>query len=227
MGHKIFISYKFKDNQVYRLNDNYLTTVRDYVNILEDYIRNMSDNIYKAESEGEDLSHLSDDTIWENLKDKIVDSTLTIVIISKGMREVYKTDKDQWIPWEVRYSLLETKRKNSNGDPITSPTNALLGVVLPDNHGSYDYFISDNNCCDTSCVLYKTNFLFDILKRNMFNIKRPNCDICSNNSIIYHGESSFFKCVKWSNFIKAPEEYIQKAYDILGAKENYSICRDI
>lgn len=117
MGHKIFISYKFKDNQVYRLNDNYFTTVRDYVNILEDYIRNMSDNIYKAESEGEDLSYLSDDTIWEKLKDKIVDSTLTIVIISKGMREVYKTDKDQWIPWEVRYSLLETKRKNSNGDP--------------------------------------------------------------------------------------------------------------
>lgn len=72
------------------------------------------------------LSQLSEETIWEKLKNRIYDSTLTIVMLSKGMREQYKEEKDQWIPREISYSLKEMSRTDSNGNPVTSKTNALM-----------------------------------------------------------------------------------------------------
>lgn len=84
--------------------------MRDYVTKFED-ILDSSDNIYKGESDGEDLSVLSDDTIWEKLKDRIYDSSVTVVFISPGMKENWKLERDQWIPWEVSYSLKEVSRK--------------------------------------------------------------------------------------------------------------------
>lgn len=41
------------------------STVRNYVTKFEE-ILDPSDNIYKGESDGEDLSNLSEATIWEN-----------------------------------------------------------------------------------------------------------------------------------------------------------------
>lgn len=43
------------------------------------------------------------------------------------MKNVYKAEKEQWIPWEVSYSLKETSRKDKNGKSITSKTeNAII-----------------------------------------------------------------------------------------------------
>ena len=53
MGHKIFVSYKYADNNVYNiLGNGYwgLCTARDYVNIIEEKLGN-TDNIYKGESD--------------------------------------------------------------------------------------------------------------------------------------------------------------------------------
>ena len=86
--------------------------------------------VYKGEHDGEDLSKLSENTIWEKLKDKILDSTVTIVFISSNMRETYKPDKEQWIPWEIAYSLREQMRSDR-----ISHTKAILGVVLPNRYG--------------------------------------------------------------------------------------------
>ena len=74
MGKKIFVSYKFADDNVEQFPYNYneiaptKTTVRTYVNKLEEIIG--VDNIYKGEHDGEDLSEFKDDTIWSHLKDK-------------------------------------------------------------------------------------------------------------------------------------------------------------
>ena len=54
MGKKIFVSYKYKDNQVRNLSIYENSTVRDYVTKFEEVL-DPSDNIYKGESEGEDL----------------------------------------------------------------------------------------------------------------------------------------------------------------------------
>lgn len=229
MGHKIFVSYKYADSNVKNISGDFYhaDTVRTYVDELANYISDASEHIYKGEYDGEDLSKLSDDTIWKKLKDKIYDSTLTIVMISPGMRETYKKDRDQWIPWEISYSLKEVLRKNISGRMVTSASNAILAIVLPNRQGSYSYYTYENTCCENKCRTLKTDILFKIMRDNMFNIKTPDVDICNNNSKIYHGDSSYIFSVKWEDFIKDPESYIQKAYDIQSKIAQYKITEEI
>lgn len=142
MGHKIFVSYKFADNNVASLKTSIWddpTTVRDYVDIFENGIDKYSNSIYKGESNDEDLSYLSDPQIWEKLKDKIQDSTVTVLFISPGMKEYGKQDKDQWIPWEIEFSLREQTRNDR-----TSHSNSLICVLLPDRYNSYYYYQNMN-----------------------------------------------------------------------------------
>ena len=228
MGHKIFVSYKYADSDVKQLTNSwYHDTVRTYVDKLEEYISEVSEHIYKGETDGEDLSGLSDDTIWEKLKDRIYDSTLTIVMISKGMRQTYLPDREQWIPWEISYSLKEVSRKNISGNMVTSSSNALLAIIIPDTYGSYEYFTFRKTCCSNPCRSYKTNFLFEIMRENMFNIKRPNKKDCNDGSTVYYGDSSYMTTVKWEDFIKDPESYINKAYDIQSKIEQYDVCKEL
>lgn len=229
MGHKIFVSYKYKDDDVQNLNLYQNSKVRDYINLFQDTIDN-SNNIFKGEEDDEDLSQYSDDTIWEKLKDRIYDSTLTIVFISPNMKETDKLERNQWIPWEISYSLKETSRKNKAGTTVTSRTNAMLAVVLPDSSGSYNYYLEDKNCCiGKSCVTHHIEKLFKIIRNNKFNIKNKNIFDCSNDSNmkIWNGESSYIKAVKWKDFINNMDMYINEAYERLDNIENYNIYKEV
>jgi len=227
MGRKIFISYKYADNDVHNISGNfYGCTVRNYVDKLEDYF-DSSDNIYKGESDGEDLSQLSDDAIWKKLKDRIYDSTLTIIMISKNMKERYRQERDQWIPWEISYSLKEMSRKNSSGVSIASKTNALLGIVVPDLQNSYTYFTYQRNCCNSPCTTYNYNNVFSIMKNNMFNSNTCYRGSCDNGESIWRGNYSYLSSVKWCDFVRAPDQYIEKAYDIQRNLDDYSICKEV
>ncbi len=217
MGKKIFVSYKYADGQVRNLPNNYFTTVRDYVDVLQSKL-DYSDHIYKGEDDGEDMSSLADSTIGSKLGDKIFDSSITIVFISKGMKE-NKPDKDQWIPWEISYSLREQSRQGR-----TSKTNAVLAVVLPDQWGNYDYFMKYNPDCNSTT--YMTNILFDILRDNMFNIKQPSTRTC-NGTTIYEGYYSYIHTVKWDNFIGSINTYIDIAVQINSNKDNYNIRKGV
>ena len=218
MGKKIFVSYKYADNLVKKLPNIYNTTVRDYVDILQEKIEHNSDHINKGEDDGEDMSTLADSTIASKLGDKIFDSSVTIVIISKGMKE-NTPENDQWIPWEISYSLKEQSRQGGN-----SKTNAILGVVLPDNFGSYDYYYTHNPECNS--ISHATNQLFSILKENMFNIKTPNLRTC-NGSTIYEGESSYIKTVEWDTFINSIDHFIDVAVEISKNRDNYNLKKAI
>ena len=150
MGRKIFVSYKYKDNDVEELSGvTQPTWPCDYVNYIKDNILD-DDDIYKGEDSDEDISSWDEDDIWDHLKDKIYDSTITIVLISPNMKESGKWQKSQWIPWEISYSLKETTRNDR-----TSHNNAILAVILPNKKGSYDYYDKDD--------------LFPILKDNIVN----------------------------------------------------------
>lgn len=149
MGRKVFVSYRYADTNVAPLGGSgwgVQTKVRDYVDRLEQNLGKT--NVYKGEHDGEDMSGYSESTIEAKLKDKIYDSTVTIVLLSPGMRDSWKPDKDQWIPWEISYSIKRITRGER-----TSQRNAVLAVVLPDQYGNYDWYERAN--------------LFDILEENI------------------------------------------------------------
>lgn len=218
MGKKIFVSYKYSDNQVLPLLGLYSTRVRNYVNLLQDLL-DKEDHINKGEADGENLSDFKDKSIASKLRDKIFDSTITLVVISKGMKEMLKPEDNQWIPYEVAYSLKEMTR-----DGRTSSTNALLGIVLPDESGQYDYFMINDPVCN--CILFKTNFFFRILKHNMFNNKADEVSLCNGNRI-YKGQSSFLMCVKWEDFKHNANTYLEQSVQIQKNRAAYDICKTV
>jgi hypothetical protein len=222
MGHKIFVSYKYADDQVANLPGQWNSTARDYVDKLEDYF-DSSSYIYKGESSGEDLSQLEEETIWSKLRDRIFDSTMTIVFISPGMRVSWKKEKDQWIPWEVSFSLRTSKRKTQSGGTYTSNPNAMLAVILPDANGSYDYFHIKRNCCADSCTSICRDNTFAIIGQNMFNFKPAKKDVCKSGLTNWHGEASYIGCVRWNDFIKNVDSYIDTAYKRQKDIANYDI----
>lgn len=243
MGKKIFVSYKYADDRVEHLGSNdSTTTVRDYVTDFENRI-DSSDHIYKGEHDDEDLSQLEDDTIWEKLKYKIYDSTVTVVFISPGMKEDSK-DRDQWIPWEISYSLKETSRKketskketsreketsseNKNGNAVTSKSNAMLAVVLPDKEGKYSYYLEEHGCCNAKCTTHHTGKLFSILKNNKFNYKKKKKYNCEQDKEIWQGTCSYIEAVKWCDFINDIDFYINKAIDRQDNIDDYDIQKDV
>ena len=227
MGKKIFVSYKYADDQVKNLFNGVNSTVRDYVDKFEDKLDPL-DDIFKGESDGEDLSDLSDDTIWEKLKDRIYDSSVTVIFISPGMKESEKSDRDQWIPWEVSYSLKETSRKNRNGDAVTSHSNAMIAVVLPDENGSYSYYLETKNCCSGGCITHHINKLFTIIKKNKFNrTKNSSKRTCDTEETIWTGTCSYIEAVKWSNFIADYQKYIESAVDRQDHIDEYNLQKEV
>lgn len=219
MGKKIFISYKYGDTLVKALEKNTSspTKVRDYIDIVQEKIG--KEHINKGEKDGESLKDFTDDTIYSKLRDKIYDSTITIVFISKGMKDISKSEEEQWIPWEISYSLREKPRGGR-----VSGMNAVLAVVLPDENSKYDYFITYNDKCN-SRTLY-TSFLFNIMKKNMFNKKKPDTYPCNGN-IIYQGYSSYIYSVKWDDFIEDINKYIDISLNICKNGHEYDIKKNI
>jgi hypothetical protein len=223
MGKKVFISYKYSDINVQALEGNLNTTVRNYVDKLQDKFDALP-HIYKAEEDDNDLSKFKNDTIASHLKDKIFDSTLTIVLVSPNMKDPKIPEDDQWIPWEISYSLKEHKRNNR-----ASLTNALLAVILPDRTGSYNYYIQENVCTKCNCRILKTRFLFQIMSANMFNLKNPQFSICENHitNKPFLGESSYMYSVKWDLFFSNVDLYVKKAVAINEKIEIYKITKTI
>ena len=220
MGRKIFVSYKYGDSLVEALPTVFFTqtTARHYVDELQKLLAE-DDHIYKGENDDESLAGFKDTTIQSKLRTKIFDSSTTIVFVSKGMKESYTPETDQWIPWEVAYSMKVMQR----GDKV-SGTNALLAVVLPDENGSYSYFIEQNEACGSRTL--KTNFLFQILKDNMFNIKNPETRECNGNTI-YSGYSSYIHSVEWGDFKNNITKYIEIAKGIQENMNNYELCKTV
>ncbi|MFP4023003.1 MAG: TIR domain-containing protein [Thiohalospira sp.] len=230
MARKIFVSYKYSDSYVQDLDvyepvdvlgsqfqRRIITTARHYVDKLTELLE--EDNVYKGEDDDESMESLADTTISSKLGDKIFDSSVTIVLISKGMKEAYTPEKDQWIPWEVSYSLRIQSRQNKR-----SKTNGVIAVVIPDQTGSYEYYITRDEECD--CRTLHTPILFQILKDNMFNVKQPNRRLC-NGSYVYSGDCSYIQSVKWHDFIRNISKYVDKAIELRDRIDEFEITKTI
>ncbi|AZS80098.1 hypothetical protein ELS24_17530 [Achromobacter spanius] len=223
MARKIFVTYKYADELVNSLEvEN--TTARTYVDELQKMLEG-KEHINKGEKDDADLSAFKDDTIQTILGEKIFDSSLTIIMISKGMLDPMIPEADQWIPWEISYSL----RKKSRGGKSSRP-NALLAITLPDEAGLYDYYIIDASCPHCKSRTLRTSKLFKIMKDNMFNIKQPEYTECTHHnsgSRVYSGSSSYIYSVKWSDFVINPERYIDLAIGIGENIDSYNITKQL
>ncbi len=213
MARKIFVSYKHGDTDVNSIGSE--RTARDYVDALRDAFE--SDEIYKGEG-NESLKDFKDETIETHLKDKIYDSSITIVLISPNMKGT-EAESDQWIPWEICYSLKEISRGGR-----VSRTNAVLAVVLPDTYGNYDYYVEDNTCDYCNARSLKTDTLFQILRDNMHNRKRP---IFVGTQCSCVKSPSYINSVKWAHFISNKELWLKDAEDRKDCIDDYNIVKEI
>lgn len=216
MNRNVFVSYKYADDNVQGIPGLYHTTVRNYVDIVEKLL-SLEGQIYYGEHKGEDLSGWSEDQIWEELKGRIFPTSCTIVLISPNMKEPHQYDKSQWIPWEISYSLRETVR----GDRM-SHRNAVLAVVLPDRYGRYDYALIDRHCCLNGCTTYNNDWMFTIIRENMFNRRNPDISLCQETCRkIWHGEFSYIPMARWDYFVGHVSDLIERAERI---KDAYERC---
>lgn len=209
MAKKIFISYKHSDNSVCPLVNKWgsqlVATARDYVNIIESHFKNTGDHIYKGERGNESLAEFKRDTIRSRLAEKIYDSTVTIVLISPNMKEWGSLEKDQWIPWEIAYSLRE---KSRNGRP--SKPNAILAVILPDRYNSYNY-------------VKAANFGFNILKNNQNNLKY-NYPV---EKLLNGCSTSYVLQPTWTEFTTNYNGWIEAALEIRQNIDKYNISKTV
>lgn len=218
MARKIFVSYKHDDDSVYPGR----ITARVYVNALMDLFEN--EEIYKGERDEEDLSEFKNEAIRSHLRNKIYDSSITLVLISPNMKDP-GLESDQWIPWEISYSLKEIPRQGRR-----SLTNAMLAVVLPDRTSSYSYFFQEDTCHLCHCTTLCTNQLFQILCKNMFNIKIPVYNGCQNhfsNNPVFTGQHSYIASVKWCDFIADKEKFLQMAEERRDRIDDYEITKPV
>ena len=223
MARKIFVSYKHSDSGVQPLNRFSAATARDYVDRLEQLFE--GDHIYKGERDDDDLGAFKDEAIESHLRDKIFDSSTTIVLISKNMKELGTSEDEQWIPWEISYSLKEKTREDR-----TSITNAILAVVLPDEYGSYEYFVEFLGCPHCHGIKWKIETLFSILGKNMFNRKQPNTIVCKSGvcGVLHTGnDHSYIHPVKWDQFISDINWYINHVASINEDIDDYNITKII
>lgn len=206
MGRKVFVTYKYADKLVAPLNGSSQSTVRDYVDILETKFEGFETYSWHGESQNQDLSNLQEETIRSYLSDKMFDTTVTICFVSKGMRE-FRPESDQWIPWELSFSLKKTTRSDK-----TSQRNGVLLVVLPDENNSYEYFIKKTSCVT---ILQLPN-QFGIIQRHFFNKvgvvgeSHPGCIYTH-----YSKTDSYFIYTEWQEFITGDRavELIEQAYE--------------
>jgi hypothetical protein len=224
MGHKIFISYKYGDTSVQRLARTPFgvpTIVRHYVDEIQTRLKE-ENHINKGELDGEDLSMFKDETIASKLRDKIYDSSITIVLISPRMKDPYVLESDQWIPWEISYSLYEVERSDR-----VSRANALLGVVLPDVNGSCEYVITERSCCPSGCIHLNRSNLFSIIQDNTFNRKRPPVHTCARPDTIWEYPFSYMHIVSWPTFIRDMNKAIEDSIAIRDRIAEFDIRKQV
>lgn len=119
------------------------------------------------------------------------------------MNETYRSEKDQWIPWEIAYSLKSKSRADNR-----SKRNAILLVVLPNKMERYDYVDS-----------YYFSY-FEIIKRNLNNLHTP---YLSNKLKNGNCSQSYMLRCNWDNFMSNVNSWIDAALEIRDKGDKYNI----
>ena len=218
MGRNVFVSYKYADSSVRQFrNSKHKTTVRDYVNVLSKILKQTNEFYFRGENDGEDLSDFHYKTIEKILANKMFYTSITIVLISPRMFENVQ-EIEQWIPWEISYSL-----RNKNRSCGSSNMNAILAIVLPDKNGKYDYALRSEG----HDVFVKEDAFFEIILANMFNRRSVEHYEDRYGNPEYVPGNSYIALARWSDFRSNPEHYIGLALRNRGEWDQFDIVKRI
>lgn len=201
MARKTFISYKYSESQ--GLRDNVIKIMGDDA------------TYYQGETaDSPDQTGSKVETIRENLKDMIFNSSVTIVVISPNMVD------SSWIDWEIEYSLKEITRGER-----TSRPNGIVGVIAEHN-GGYDWFVTLTERSD-GCLpsrSYNESKLYEIIKKNRMNKKQIeyNCEVCKTYDSL---SGSYISFVDEHRFLDNYEKYVENAYEKAQVIDEFNIVK--
>jgi len=203
MARKTFISYKYSESQ--KLRDDILKVMGDDA------------SYYQGETaDSPDQTDNETNTIKENLKDMMFNTSVTIVIISPNMTD------SKWIDWEIEYTLKEMKRGET-----TSRTNGIVGVIAKHN-GAYDWLVNyterEDGC--SSSRSFKSSLLYEIINENRFNEKEEkySCEECKTYNQL---SSSYISLIDEDKFLRDHDKYIENAYEKSQNINEYKIVKQV
>ena len=199
MARKVFISFRYKDGNIYK---EYLSK-----------LFSNSDDVINC-SESEDRSGMSEDTIKRYLYGKLKNTSVTIVLLTpeainhkriyNGFTYVY----DDWIYDEIKYSLDNRENNRCNG---------LIAVYTPEAKN----MVIDNSQNNGITTIKNFN---NLVRKNMFNIKKT----YKHNSKdgVYDAKLDHYcSFVSWDEFVKNFDTYITIAEAKRNNKEQYDISK--
>ncbi|MCM1302289.1 MAG: TIR domain-containing protein [Alistipes senegalensis] len=184
MGHKCYISFKTED-------ENYKKDIQQWCDMdkVDMIDKSLNDPI---ESEDEDY-------IMRKIReDYLSDSTVTIFLIGQYSSENQGEYEQRYIKRELQASLYNGKNNSRNG---------ILGVVLP---SMYDCIYKGIETC-TTCG--DTHSIVNINNRTTIKEFHRNYYLDNKHGCFYAEEDRFCVLVKWDDFKKHPNEYINQAFD--------------
>ena len=144
------------------------------------------------------INSTDEDYIMRKIReDYLSDSTVTIHLIGEYSAENLLYENQAYIKRELQASLY-------NGEDNTK--NGILGIVLPN---MYDKIFKGSEVCSVCGKSHNIVCINDstVVKEFSYNYYIPK-DGCS-----WSEEDRFCVLVKWNDFVKNPELYINKAFD--------------
>lgn len=144
------------------------------------------------------INSTDEDYIMRKIReDYLSDSTVTIHLIGEYSAENLLYENQAYIKRELQASLYNGENNTKNG---------ILGIVLPN---MYDKIFKGSEVCSVCGKSYNIVCINDstVVKEFSYNYYIPK-DGCS-----WSEEDRFCVLVKWNDFVKNPELYINKAFD--------------
>jgi len=199
MARKVFISFRYKDGNIYK---EYLSK-----------LFSNSDDVINC-SESEDRSGMSEDTIKKYLYSKLKNTSVTIVLLTpeainhKKIFNGYNYVYDDWIYDEIKYSLDDRENNRCNG---------LIAVYTPETKN----LVIDSSSNNGITTIKSFN---NLVRKNMFNIKRA-YKHNSKEGVYNANLDHYCSLVSWEDFVKDFDMYIALAEQKRDNKDQYDISK--
>lgn len=167
----------------------------------EQYVEDLARVLGEAVVQGHIASKVKASTEqqrMERLRHEILrDSEVTIYLIGKGGYN-FRKDAVKFQKWELQASLYASDGINMNG---------LLGIVLPE---MYDKIFKREQPCDVCGENHLALHVFDdvVLHEFFYNYFLP----LPAQHDHWADDDRFCELVMWDDFVKTPEQFVERAY---------------